>query len=208
MNQGQSLQQQQQSSNNDNGSTSQQCLPFHLLSIDTAIIPLSDDNSDSAPKTKHSKQPRFEVSSVLLCTDCHCSPASCRTCNHECQHLVSGSSTQTHDKKRRWSFGKGSELSVKIRLLLALEANPHPNPTRREINIMRAPGKTSGLTLILRNYMICDKDTRICQSSSPAGGSGAAAGPAGACSVSGPLRPIGTRLRLPSITGRSNLARL
>ena len=112
-----------------------------MLSIDTAIIPLSDDNSDSAPKTKHSKQPRFEVSSVLLCTDCHCSPASCRTCNHECQHLVSGSSTQTHDKKRRWSFGKDSELSVKIRLLLALEANPHPNPTRREINIMRAPGR-------------------------------------------------------------------
>ena len=141
MNQGQSLQQQQQQQQQRQRFNISAVLAIHLLSIDTAIIPLSDDNSGSAPKTKHSKQPRFEVSSVLLCTDCHCSPASCRTCNHECQHLVSGSSTQTHDKKRRWSFGKGSELSVKIRLLLALEANPHPNPTRREINIMRAPGR-------------------------------------------------------------------
>lgn len=49
--------------------------------------------------------------------------------NHECLHLVAGSSTETHDNKRRRSFGQDSELKIIIRVLDALGAAPPP--TRR-----------------------------------------------------------------------------
>ena len=114
-------------------------------------------NDDSVPKKNHSNQPGFDVSS--LCSSAHyhrdaqLHPA---VSNHECLHLVAGSSTETHDNKRRRSFGQDSELKIIIRVLDALGAAPHPpavGENKRNAYDHNSK-KTSCLTLTLHHLYL------------------------------------------------------